>query len=598
MIKKIAPFKKKPIRVVFIVITSLFITLSAIIIFIGVKWKPILKETIKNTVIDVSDSLYHVDFSDIKMNLFTGSVSFKNIEIKTDSITYQKMVATGQAPEHIFHLKIKQLHIKNIKPFKVYLHRRLDINSIKIIEPELTLTYNRLKNKTDKSIDTRTTYEKIKNTLQSAKLENLFLNEIAFVYIDNSLKQPEITKINRVSIHANDILIDSISQFDTTRIFHSKDINVQLNDFEYTTVDSLYDIQIKHLTGSTRQKKLIVNGVQLTPRYKEMAFSNLFERQHERYSLKMDTIKLEEIDISQLIDYRNVNARKLQLIDGNLSVFLNRSKPKKTIDKGINFPHLALKRINWTINTDTIDIKKINVAYTEYNPKTNSNGTVFFNNLQGKILNVTNDSALLQKTKFIDANLHSLFLGKGLLNVNIRFDMLASDGGFSYSGSLKNMELQAVNSLSKPLAKVTFGSGKLNELDFSVKGNLKGAGGTVKILYEDMRIGLMKKDSENENFKRMALLSFLANNLVLKDSNPLKGEAVRVTHPYYERPREGSFFNLMWKVLFLGFKETIGITKQKEAQIKEASQAFKELMKQREERRLKRQLRKEQEDKN
>ncbi len=585
--------KKKRYKIILIVAGSIISILCAGIFFIGLRWKPILRNTIENTVINVSDSLYNINFSDIDVNLFTGSVSLSNVELSKDSLIYEKMIKQRIAPENTFNLKIKQLHISNLKPFQVYFKRYLDIQDITISEPELLITYTRLKNKIKKPVDRRTTYEKIKNTLKSASLNKLTLKEVAFTYIDKSLKKPDITKVNRLNIHVNDILIDSITQYDTTRIFHAKNIAAELNDFHYPTADSLYHVKIGRLNFSTAQKNLMVKDFELLPRYGEIAFSDLFERQQDRYKIHFDSINLDNVNYLTLIDDRTVSTQKLSLNGGKLSISLNRAKPKKLIDKGQNYPHLALKRVNWNVNADTVDITKTDIHYTEYSADEFGKGTVSFYNLNGRIFNATNARTLLAKNKFIDAHMQTSFMGKGKLNVHIKFDMLDQNGAFQYKGSLDGMPLQALNPVSKPLAKIMFNSGQINRLDFSVKANLKGGGGTVTVTYDKLNVVLLKKDDDKNTFKKMGLISLLANALIIKEDNPSKGEEVRVTSPYYARPSDASFFNLMWKVIFLGFKETIGITQKAETDFKEQSDKFKEMQKAKEERKLRRQKRKE-----
>lgn len=584
--KKLKKRQRLKIAVIATVIATLIFISGGL--FIAFKWKPVLKQTIQNTVLEVSDSLYHVEFDDIKLNLFTGSVYFKKLEINADSNIYQQMIKNRTAPENIFNLKIKELTIKNIKPLKVYFNRKLDIKEIKIQEPELIITYSRLNSKLNKPLDSRTTYERIKNTLKSAKLDVLNLGEIAFTYVDKSYQTPEITKINRLNINVKDILIDSISQFDSTRIFHSKSINVLLNDFRYPTADSLYIVEIPKLNISTNKKNLIIEGFKLKPRYQEMQFANLFERQNERYALSFDSIALDQIDFHSLIAHRTVSAKKITLNNGNLSIFLNRAKPKKTIDKAINYPHVALKRINWSVSADTVNIKSTDILYSEYTQSTQAKGTVKFLNLRGNIIGVTNDSALLNQNRYIHAYLKTDFMGRSDLNVHIRFNMLDKHAAFFYEGSLKNLDLDYLNPVSKPLAKISFSSGKIQDLSFSVNGNTLGASGTVKVVYDKLKIKLLKKESEDENMRKMGFLSFLANALIIKDANPYQNEPIRIVHPSHQRPHDASFFNLMWKVIFLGFKETIGITKKKEDEIKNTIESFKEMQKNREDRKLKR----------
>src|SRR5690606_14262808 len=175
----------------------------------------------------------------------------------------------------------------------------------------------------------------------------------------------------------------------------------------------------------------------------------------------------------------------------------------------------------------------------------------------GRIFNATNDQSRLAKNKFIDAHMQTSFMGKGDLNVHIKFDMLDEMGAFQYTGSLGNMPLQALNPVSKPLANVSLNSGEINKVDFTVKANLKGGGGKVTVAYNDLKVVLLKKDDEKNTFKRRGLISLLANALIIKEDDPSKGESIRVTNPYYERPSDASFFNLMWKVIFFGFRETV-----------------------------------------
>lgn len=59
--------------------------------------------------------------------------------------------------------------------------------------------------------------------------------------------------------------------------------------------------------------------------------------------------------------------------------------------------------------------------------------------------------------------------------------------------------------------------------------------------------------------KKKGLLSFLANNILIKNDNPTKGEFVRTANITYERVPQASFFNLMWKSVFVGIRETVGI---------------------------------------
>ncbi|MBD3750106.1 MAG: hypothetical protein IE931_11490 [Sphingobacteriales bacterium] len=585
--------KKPKKRLRFLKLTLVIVVISGIILgffawYLNRQWRPRLKQTIQNTLIDASDSLYRVDFKNIGVNILTGTVNVDSIFIRPNLRVYQQMRKKGIAPENIFELKITKLILKKVNPVKVYRYRKLEIKDITIQEPSLTVYYARLKNKKKNAEDHRTAFDRLKSVLKELKVGTLFLADVDFKYVDQSLKNPKTISLRRMNIRMTDILIDSTSQKDSNRLFSTKDIQAEINDYVYATPDSMYHLDIKHAYLSTQKKQFVVSGVSLIPRYGDIAFSNHFDVQQERYQFLFDSVLVDKINFNNLIESRTVSTSKLQVLNGDFSVFLNRDKPKKSVDKGRNFPQFALKRVGWGINADTVLFKNINVSYTEYNPKTESKGTVVFSELNGNVLNVTNDSLALLKNHLANADLEAKLMGKGDLNIHLTFDLTDPLASFSYSGFLGSMNTSVLNPITKPLAMLMTSSGKINRMDFDFKGNLNKAEGTLKLHYSDLNLVLMKR-GERDNFKKMGLISLFANALLVEAANPAGNQPLRVVHPYCERPLEASFFNLMWKAIYIGVKQSVGITEEKEKRFLQRAEDFKDAKAHREQRRLERQ---------
>jgi len=57
--------------------------------------------------------------------------------------------------------------------------------------------------------------------------------------------------------------------------------------------------------------------------------------------------------------------------------------------------------------------------------------------------------------------------------------------------------------------------------------------------------------------KKRGLLSFIANNFILIESNPKK-QKVRTETAVYKRNIHMSFFNVIWKTLLIGILKTLG----------------------------------------
>lgn len=565
--------KHKTLKWIAIVVGVFFLLAGGAAWYINLKWKPLLTNAIQNALIDASDSLYTVKYSDIEVNILTGSAIVDSIEISPNLVIYEKLKAAHIAPENIFSLKVFKLSLKNIKPLKVYQQKKLDIKNITIQNPELSIYYTKLNHQIKKQEDSRTPYERIKKTLKELKILSIFLTDVKFKYVDQSFKQPKITSFDQMNIRLNDILVDSTSHLDSSRIFSTKDIIAEINNYSYPTADSLYRINITHAYVSSQNKQLKISGMELEPRLGEMEFAAQFKRQNERYKISFDSILVNNINFNQLIDSRRLKSNHVALVNGKVEVFLNRAKPPKTIDKGVNFPHLALKRLKWNVVADTIVIKRTSIAYAEYNPKTEAKGTVYFRSLNGRIFNVTNDSAALQNNHTANAYLQTYLMGKGKIDIHIAFNLWDNKGAFSYDGSVGPMSLTALNPLTKPLSMLTTKSGDVESMEFNIKGNVDGAQGRLVFKYKNLNIAIMKKD-DDDNLKKSGFISFLANALLVDNANPKGDNPLKIAHPTYKRPSDASFFNLMWKTVFEGLKTSVGISKDKEDKLRQRAEKF------------------------
>ena len=82
--------------------------------------------------------------------------------------------------------------------------------------------------------------------------------------------------------------------------------------------------------------------------------------------------------------------------------------------------------------------------------------------------------------------------------------------------------------------------------------------GKVKMLYDDLKVAVLEKDKGETELDKKFLTSLLAN-FVIKNSNPKEGDAVREEQVQYSRNTNRSLFNLCWKTLFTGIRQTVGI---------------------------------------
>ncbi len=186
-------------------------------------------------------------------------------------------------------------------------------------------------------------------------------------------------------------------------------------------------------------------------------------------------------------------------------------------------------------------------------------GTIYFENLNGQILNVTNDSTQLIKNNHAIAQLNAMVMKTSRIDIRINFNLTDKNAAFSFNGEVAPMNMKVLNTVGTNMGLVEIESGQMQKTAFDIKANLQGSSGTVRFLYKDLKVKLLKEDDLGNAPKKKGFLSFLANTLLIKDANPTKDDPPRTANVIFQRTPSASFFNLLWKSVFIGMREIIGL---------------------------------------
>ncbi len=545
------------------------VLLTALAIYLNYHWKPILGERIRQAVNSSSNGLYNIDFENIRINIINGRISVKKIELIPDTLVFNTMRSDTLAPRHLYKVKIDELTLNRVHPFKIYFKGVLEMSSVIIDKPSLEVSFNDKKSEPDTvTTDLRTTWQRLSPYLNSLKIQNITFRNADFTYIDHSVPGSKITRLKGLTIKVSDLLIDSVSQYDKTRLYHTKDIYAELNDYRSVTADSNYAVQIRQFTASTSQGYARVKGFRVVPRFGEMEFSNRFKVQNDRYSVNAEELQLNNINYKMLNMQRRLIASKLSVRKGNVSIFLNRAIPDSLRNRELSFPQLSLRNFNLDTRIDTVLIQDSRVNYSEYNPDSRRKGTVVFSKVNGGIFNLTNDSLSLSRNGQAEVRLTALLMDRGRLNVNMKFKLAAPGGDFEFKGNVGRMEANMFNAAIRPLSLIEIKSGFLNKMDFQGAGSTKGVRGTLACYYNSLKISLLERSEQTTWLKRRGIASIFANVLIIESENPSPGKPVRKVNFYYARPPHSSFFNMIWKGLSSALLGSIGFDEETQREIK------------------------------
>ncbi|HEY4326318.1 MAG TPA: hypothetical protein VGN20_20195 [Mucilaginibacter sp.] len=551
-------FKKRKWHKISSIVLLVLASLIVIMVFlVNSYWAPVLAKKVKEVVLKSSDGLYIASFSSAELHVIRGSIIFYNVTLKPDTAIYNAEKRLHVANNNLIELHVKRLILSHVHPFRLYFQHKLDIDEIVLNEPELHVSYqlNHVKDTVLK--DHRTYWQKISKNLQSIHIGSIKLGDVKFRYEDYSGNKVAISELKEMNLSAYDLLIDSATQTDKSRLLYCKDIIAELNDYTGKTPNGLYTYKIKSVKLSTLKSQLSINNLTLKPVKTEEFFNKSTD---DRFTLRIDSMRLNHFDFLNYHKYRILNATSLDINGGAIQIFTNPNKHKNQLDKIKTFPHVALSTLNADMKIDTIHARHINILYNEYNKKSDQVGSVIFNNTSGYFLNVTTNKAALQKTGICTAQLSSHFMNQGKLDVAFSFNLNDEENAFSYKGSLGLMDLKFVNPAAIPLAMVKITSGTLKRFTFDIKANRNGDKGKVEVLYNDLKVIVLKPDTAFDRLKQKPIATLYANLFILKHNNPdITGGMPRTAYVDYARAPETSFFKSIWQTLFSGIKPCAGL---------------------------------------
>ena len=542
-------------------------------------WKPIVETKLKETVSKATDGLYSLKYDDLDLNVALGNVTLKNAELIPDSAVYRQMVLSKEAPNSRYHIKLAALKVRRFNIWDVIKNRKLYIKEINFDSPDIHMISERhAYNDTIQPKQSKTLYDNIKDVFSSINVRDINIDNVKFKFSKIEEGKSSDILLDSIGIKVHDILVDQASIHDTTRLFYTKMVEVEVPKFEYELSNGIYKAKFDHLIMNTRDQNVLLTKVEYAPKMSKAAY---FKARNENITMavmKFDTLRFEKLDFKELIDNQQTISQHVQIKNGSVSLYNDKRYPKKSSSKIGKSPQQQLMKVKQLIRIDTVFVDNVDVLYGEHSAKYNKEGIITFNHAKGTLTNVTNDSTLLAKDKFMRADLQARIMDAGLLKIQFGFDMLSKNGFHTYKGSLGRMQAPAFNKILTPLLNAEIASGNIRSISFNFQANDYRNWGDFRFDYDHLKLNLMNAIDPGMSKTKKGVLSFVVNNILINDSNPDANEKYHIGKVNYKRVPEHTFFKTLWQSLLDGIKQCAGISKEREAKLLGAAEKGKDVV--------------------
>lgn len=519
-----------------------------------------LDTALKESVRSASDSLYQINYEKVLLNIPLGNAEVNNVKFTIDSTVYQRRIRSNTAPNLRVTLEATTIRLSGVSLMRLFFFKALSVNDLLIDHPLVQVVY--LPHSYNKSSTPASPYALISQTLRSVSIDKIRLENVNVTYLDHqdSLLNPRKSSLKSLYLDVSDFLLSEDSGKDSSRILYSSNLTFRAEGLELPSGDARYQFRMEELSLSTKDSTIQVKNIHYKPLLSKEEFSKKLGLATDRLDLKFKNIRATQVDMRRLLVDQELFARQLHVDAGTMDIFKDKRYRMVSFNKIGRYPHQLLLKSHFKLGFDQVYLKSIRVQYGELNENTNRRGVVFFDETYGKITNLTNDSAMIVKDPLCRLSVRTRFMNASKLNAYFTFNLAARNGDFGCEGSMKNFDMTRVSELTEALAQISVKSGKVSSLHFVLRANNTEATIKTQLLYDNLKVEVLKVEKETGDLKRRRFLSQLINNVLLNDHNPTANRPTRVGEAVLAREDDESFFNLIWRSISVSIKQiTVGL---------------------------------------
>jgi hypothetical protein len=467
-------------------------------------------------------------FEDLDVNLFTKSITIKNLEF-LDSGNSDSVVANTA--------KVESLVFKNINIYQLIAKNALSMGDVLVTEGNVAINRALLAEDSAANDD--------EEGLLRLKIDRIKFSNVAVSVVNDTTKEfSGIVNGTLTGLKSSDSA--GVSNLNSYTL---KDLNIQMTKLIISS-PQFYSIQIARVDASTHDNRLVIDSLHLIPKYTKFNFAQVVGKQTDRINTLIPKITIDGLQYTKAGDSTLV-ASKITIASGEVHSFRDKREPfRETEVKPL--PIAALKSLDFGVEIDTIEISGLKITYEEFAPEGFEAGTVVFEDLNATLTNVRNRNED-GKPEYATLTANAKLMGEGLIDATFQLPY-REDEPYLAKGKIGKMSLDLLNPPLQNLAFIRVQSGTLHGLAFNFNYTDKASTGRVTINYEDLKIeGLKKEKSAVIN----DLKTFLINTVIKNDKDkevPLEKRTGKVD---FERDRKRQIFNYWWKSLFSGIKSSV-----------------------------------------
>jgi hypothetical protein len=541
------------------------IGLSILLVLIGIAGvvfakfylDPLLKERLVDETTRTSNGLFALQIDRLHVNIFTRLIEAEGIQLTTDSICWDSihLAVPNETPFKI-DLKVHRLRLTNINLLQYWRTKDLALGRIIVIEPQITLESVRdsvLAKSPDQDSLIKGMLERLP-ILIAPFAKSIHIGTVTAIHGKMSShtllnKKSSYQQADSIGLAITNIHLVANDTSETGRALYADDISINLHNYELYPTGDLYGYRIQAATFDGKSGIAKLDRITIQPKTTDAVFMQQLTVRVPRLKIRMQEILIRKFNLFQALHKKALNMEAVVVESATIEVYQNKNLP---LSRHKKMPHELFRAIKPYLNIDTILLRNSKILYTEY--KGTEEGKLDFENVNGVLLNITNDTLKMSAATPARVDARAELLGAGVLDLSLQLPLLSSNFQCDYTANLGIIDVTLLNQFVVDKNNIRVESGDVEQVFLKVKVRNGLAKGTLEATYDDLKISILGKKTGDKK----TLVSAIAN-IVLRGKNEKgsKKNPFKVGTIYYKREPTDGILRFISRTAQMGLLETL-----------------------------------------
>ncbi len=360
-----------------------------------------------------------------------------------------------------------------------------------------------------------------------ATLERIRIDDASVSLIQDSEIGTSLSALHGLDLELTDIAIDVVTAANPARALANSRVRIAFDSASHLVEDSLYVIRAAGLRADSEESLVAIEDFSVIPTLEANPFFRRLEQRADRIDLTAGPILLRGLDFRRYFAEDELYVRSIEVDSLDVHVFADINIDWGPKARACRY-HNGFADIEVQMTIDTIRLVDADIRYSELAKGAARPGELTFEDLNGTVVNVTNDREKMTLETPVVADVSGKLFGEGNVQARLAYPLLSSTLDFSLEASVGSMNMTTFNQFARNVVGVEVRKGRLDSLYMSKVSRRGQASGRIYMRYREFDFRILNRNSGKE--MPWHTVAGFFGNLVVRSNNPGKPG---------DKPREG-----------------------------------------------------------